>query len=256
MLEEVPDVPAAPDRAASRTGLIVGRTVQVLRALAQVQHDAGRQAHLREVTSATDMDSSTVCRYLRALAATEEPAVRQPSRGTYELVWNAPSDGPTPQPSQRVQGQLTQLQVRTGQIALLFHPFYLDRHPQRVCAERAWGPHSPVVHDDLDIAPLEADAPGLVIRAGLHDRPRTRELARRLDQIRAGGHAIGPAPVETHVYIAAPVMRGSTVAGSVAVMSPRTTSATARARCIQAVMDTAGAMSLHLTGQPRMHITA
>ncbi|MFI1621856.1 hypothetical protein ACH4VT_33600 [Streptomyces lydicus] len=234
----------------------MGRAMDVVRAVGKVQLATGRGARLSEVAAAAALDTGTARRYLRTMLATQDPMVRQLHRGTYELTWHAPSTSAQAQPSHWLHGQLAQCQVRSGHIALLFSPYRLGRYPQRICEERVWGPHEPVIHDDIDIAPLEADAPGLVILAGQHDRTRTWTPPGVLERVQSSGYSTSAAPVDTHLYIAAPVMQGSTVAGAVAVMPPRTVSASVRARCVQTVMDTAGAMTLHLTGQPRIRIAA
>ncbi|MFF7415401.1 hypothetical protein [Streptomyces lydicus] len=182
--------------------------------------------------------------------------VRQPvaGKGTYLLNWRSPTARAQAHPSPWMVSRLTRLQGQTGQIALLFTPYTLSAQPKRLCAEIVWGTHEPVWHDELDMAPMDADAPGLAMRAAMHDRPRDREQVRQLQQIRELGYAIGPAPVDTHDFIAAPVMQGTTVAGAVAVMPVRhlMQSSRRRADCIQAVLGTAGAMSGHLHGPTRV----
>ncbi|MFI0220244.1 helix-turn-helix domain-containing protein [Streptomyces lydicus] len=257
---------AVPDEAAStgrtigstpaNTGRAARRTADLLRALADLQHaGGGRAVHLREVAAAAGLNRATACRYLRALI--ETGMVRQPysGRGIYVLNWRMPEGPAQVHPSPWMAARLARLQSQTGQIALLFAPYLLSQQPLRLCTETAWGAHEPVTHDRIDIAPLDADAPGLVMRAAMQDRVHTRLQAIVLRQIRETGYATGPAPVETHDFIAAPVMREKTVAGAVAVMAvrPLMQSVRIRAACIKAVLETAGAMSGHLTGQTPTH---
>ncbi|MGW9047666.1 helix-turn-helix domain-containing protein [Streptomyces lydicus] len=258
MLNAIPDAGASARRsvrsAPANTGRAARRTADVLRALAELQHAGrGRAVYLREVAAAAGLDRGTACRYLQALIDTGMVRQPYPGKGTYALNWHVPEAPAQAHPSQWMVARLTRLQAQTGQIALLFVPYLLSQQPLRLCTETAWGTHEPVRHDDLDIAPLDADAAGLVMRAAMQGRPRTRAHATLLRQIRETGYATGPAPVETHDLIAAPLMREKSVAGAVAVMPVRhlMQSARRRADCIKAVLETAGDMSGHLTGQAR-----
>ncbi|GLX22567.1 hypothetical protein Slala01_62110 [Streptomyces lavendulae subsp. lavendulae] len=70
-----------------------------------------------------------------------------------------------------------------------------------------------------------------------------------IKHVREEGHAISPSPLAGRTMIAAPLWYGSAVAGSVALLAndaPMRRAAT-RARYVAAVMDTAAAMSGHLT---------
>jgi hypothetical protein len=98
----------------------------------------------------------------------------------------------------------------------------------------------------LESAPLESDAAGLAIFACLGSVGGNKmDIAR----VREEGHAIGPSPLAGRTMIAAPIWYGSAVAGSVALLAkdaPMRRAAT-RSRYVTAVMDTAAAMSGHLT---------
>ncbi|MGW9429002.1 helix-turn-helix domain-containing protein, partial [Streptomyces decoyicus] len=206
----------------------------------------GRAVPLREVAQHTGLASGTACRYLQALVGTG--TVRQPQpRGAYLLDWHTPPQTPQPGPSQAIRRTLTTLQTRTGQTAFLYAPFHLGEHPERLAVAMQWGMRSPVDHDALHLAPLGIDPPGQVLAAAMN-HPGIR-IDTPLREIRHTGYAIGPAVLDGHHAIAAPVWRGPTAAGAVTLMlahrqtqSPRTRNA-----CIKAVMDAAGAMSGHLT---------
>ncbi|MEU5239748.1 helix-turn-helix domain-containing protein [Streptomyces lydicus] len=251
---EEPNLAARGDKPARAAGRAVKRTVDLLRGLERLQHASnGRAVTLRALAQAAGLPRGTACRYLQDLV--ETGAMRQPvpGKGTYVLNWRAPKTRAQAHPSPWMVSRLTRLQGQTGQIALLFTPYTLSTPPKRLCSEIVWGTHDPVWHDALDSAPLDADAAGLVMCAAMDCWPRDREKAKQLHQIRENGYAIGPAPVDTHSLIAAPVMHGRTVDGAVAVMPVRhlMQSSRRRADCIQAVLEAAGAMSGHLRGPLR-----
>lgn len=256
-----------PQKAPDNAGRATRRTVNVIQALARLQEAGrGRPVQLAAIAADVGVQRGVACRYLQAL--TETGVVRQPipGKGVYELTWQAPTDPAPAYPSAWMRARLARLQGQSGQIAMLFTPYYLEQPAVRVRVETAWGTHEPVTDDQLDKAPLDADAAGLVMLAAMHYRPRRPQQATRLQQIRDSGYAIDPDPEDveapaaerTHVLVAAPVMRGTTVAGSVAVMPVRHLMQSARKRgeLIQAVLEAAGAMSGHLTGHPCMRAAA
>ena len=123
----------------------------------------------------------------------------------------------------------------------------------RICAERAYGAHggellaaSENALRTLEAAPLEADAAGLAILACLGT-----ENGYKIDisRIREEGHAVGASPLPHRSMIAAPLWFGPAVAGSVALVAAdsQMKRPATRARYVNAVMDTAAAMSGQLT---------
>ncbi|MFB7631929.1 helix-turn-helix domain-containing protein [Streptomyces sp. NPDC056149] len=241
-----------PDVASDKSGKVVRRVVDVLRALERLQGELGRPVYLREVAAETGLASATACRYLQSLEKTG--IVGRPSDGPRGTYWldrpPTPMDRRPAVPSPWVRARLVRLGSRTGQIALLYAPYHLGETPQRICTDQVWGVHDPL-HEALDPAPLGADGPGLVIAAALHDRLAGDPRAGELRRVRELGYAVGPAAFGGDRYdtIAAPVWRGPAVAGAVALMPLRTQmrSPRERARFVSAVMETAGAMSNHLT---------
>ncbi|WP_411138063.1 helix-turn-helix domain-containing protein [Streptomyces sp. C10] len=257
MLNAIPDAAASARRTISSTpannsGRAARRTADVMRALADLQQTgSGRAVYLREIAAAAGLDRGTAHRYLQALIDTGMVYQPYPGKGAYVLNWRAPEAPAQAHPSQWMATRLARLQDQTGQIALLFVPYLVSQHPLRLRTETAWGTHKPVTHEDLDIAPLDADAPGLVMRAAMRGRPRTRLQGTLLREIRETGYASSPALLATHDIVAAPVMREKNVAGAVAVMAVRHLMQSSRRRAdfIKAILETAGAMSCHLTSQ-------
>ncbi|MFF9458037.1 helix-turn-helix domain-containing protein [Streptomyces flaveolus] len=235
-----------------RTGGTVARTMAVLRALTRL----GPGEHpLASVAESARLPAPTTHRYLQALM--REGAVEQHGpRARYALL-NSPSWVP-PQPfmagpvSPAVKAEVVSLLSRTGQIVFVYRP-HLIGTPMRICAERAYGPHAEDVHAlppatlrSLEAAPLEADAAGLAIFACLGS---VGDNKIGVAHLRQEGHAIGPSPLPGRTTVAAPIWYGSTVAGSVALLATDASMrrATTRTRYVSAVMDTAAAMSGHLT---------
>ncbi|KOG41295.1 hypothetical protein [Streptomyces decoyicus] len=70
------------------------------------------------------------------------------------LDWHTPAHKPQPSPSQAIRRTLTTLQTRTGQTALLYAPFHLGEHPERLAVEIQWGMRPAIDHDALHLAPL------------------------------------------------------------------------------------------------------
>lgn len=248
-------VATPPDRAGG-VGGAVGRTMAVLRALISL----GPGEHpLAAVAESADLPAATAHRYLQALM--REGAVEQLGpRAGYALtgaLHGPPSSTPAQPlqagpPSPAVRAEIVTLQSRTGQLAFVYRP-HLIGTPMRICVERAYGPHADEVLTSpqtalrsLESAPLEDDAAGLAIFACLGSVGGNKiDVA----QIREEGHAISPSPLAGRTMIAAPIWYGSAVAGSVALLAkeaPMRRAAT-RARYVTAVMDTAAAMSGHLT---------
>ncbi|MFD8731465.1 helix-turn-helix domain-containing protein [Streptomyces sp. NPDC059611] len=239
-----------------RTGGAVARTMAVLRALARL----GPGEHpLASVAETADLPAPTAHRYLQALM--REGAVEQRGpRARYALT-DAPHGSPSSipvqplqagPPSPAVRAEIVTLQSRTGQVAFVYRT-HLIGTPARICAERAYGPHadefltSPqTALRSLESAPLDVDAAGLAILACLDSGADKKvEIAR----VREEGHAIGPCLLPGYTMIAAPIWYGSTVAGSVALLAKDTPMrrAATRARFVSAVMDSAAAISGHLT---------
>ncbi|WP_369211724.1 helix-turn-helix domain-containing protein [Streptomyces flavofungini] len=245
------------DTPTERNGGSVSRTLAVLRAL----RGLGPGAHpLASVAARADLPAPTAYRYIQALIS-EGAVERQGPRGHYSLAEathlfsHSPSElsgPPTGAGSATVRAELITLQSRTGQIALAFAPLLIGKS-MRILAEQALGAHarqlhaaSPASQQNLWRAPLEADPPGWAILACLGDVTAARP---QLAQIRGDGYALGPSPLTGWDAIAAPVWRGSTVAGSVSLIAAHSQlrSLSVRNRFVGAVMDTAAAVSKHLT---------
>ncbi|MFJ2774810.1 helix-turn-helix domain-containing protein [Streptomyces sp. NPDC087300] len=235
----------------------VARTLAVLRAL----HRLGPAPHpLATIAAEAELPSPTTHRYLRALVG-EGAVERQGPHGHYafverpHLVSDFPlgmAGPPTGLSSTTVRTELITLQSRTGQIALAYAGVLVGR-PMRVCAEKALGAHAQQLYTApsaslraLWSAPLEADASGWVILASLGDTAAARPPFHR---IREDGYALGPSPVPDRDIIAAPIWRGSTVAGAVSLLAARrqVRGVAVRDRFVSAVMDTAGAISRQMT---------
>jgi DNA-binding IclR family transcriptional regulator len=240
-----------------RTGGSVARTVAVLRALIRL---GPQEQPLAAIAESCALPSPTVHRYLQALV--REGAVEQRGpRARYALVdalHSTPRSLASAQPSQAgqpspaVRAELVTLQSRTGQIALVYRP-HLIGTPMRICAERAYGAHggevlaaSEVAQHNLEAAPLDADAAGLAILACLGPETGTKI---DISRIREEGHVVGAAPIPNRSTIAAPVWFGSAVAGCVALLAAdsQMKRPATRSRYVDAVMDSAAAMSGQLT---------
>lgn len=246
MLETQPDAPS------NGAGAFARRTVDVIRALQMRQQQLGRAVVLSDIASQAGLSSGTACRYLQALMSAGVVRQNEP-RGPYLLDWLTPTEKPQPNPSRAISRALLNLQTRTGQTALLYSPFHLADRPLRICTEQQWGLRPAIDHDELHLAPLAVDPPGHVLAAAMTD-PGFR-ISAELREIRHAGYAAGPSVLDGHDAIAAPLWRGSTIAGALTLMparwqmqSPRT-----RADYIKAVMETAGTMSGYLTRHPSMH---
>ncbi|MGW2690052.1 helix-turn-helix domain-containing protein [Streptomyces sp. NPDC001414] len=244
-----------------RAGGAVGRTMAVLRALANL----GSGEHsLAVVAESAGLPAATTHRYLQALIW--EGVVEQSGpRARYALTDALPMHGPplsTPAqffhagpPSPAVRAEIVTLQSRTGQASLVYRPHLIGS--MRICAERAYGPHADDIRTSpqmalrsLESAPLEADAAGVAILACLGP---VSDHKVDVAYVREEGHAVGPSPLQGRTLIAAPIWYGSAVAGSVALLvkdAPMRRAA-ARARFVTAVMDAAAAMSGRLTRSAR-----
>ncbi|MFH8612527.1 helix-turn-helix domain-containing protein [Streptomyces sp. NPDC018029] len=242
-----------------RAGGAVGRTLAILRTMRQL----GPGTHpLAAIALRAGLPTATAHRCLQALLS-EGAVERQGPRGHYALVEtrhlfadfspNFADDPPTGLSSPGVRTELITLQSRTGQVALAYAAILFGR-PLRVHAERALGARADQLSaapraslQALWRAPLETDASGWVIQACLGDSTAARPS---LQRIREDGFAVGSSPVMGRDILAAPVWRGSTVAGSVTLLVAHRhlRSTVVRDRFTSAVMDTAGAVSRHLTG--------
>ncbi|MFK4070454.1 helix-turn-helix domain-containing protein [Streptomyces sp. NPDC029674] len=241
-----------------RAGGAVGRTLAILRALRHL----GPGTHpLAAIALRAGLPPATAHRYLQALLG-EGAVERQGPRGHYAFVEtrhllsdfppDVADDPPTGLSSPTVRTELITLQSRTGQIALAYAAILFGR-PLRVHVEKALGAQagqlSAVPRASLQAlwrAPLEADASGWVIQACLGDSAAARPS---LHRIREDGFAVGSSPVTGRDIVAAPVWRGSTVVGSVSLLVSHRhlRSTVVRDRFASAVMDTASAISRHLT---------
>ncbi|MEV0529539.1 helix-turn-helix domain-containing protein [Streptomyces sp. NPDC050439] len=235
----------------------MGRTLAVLRAL----HQLGPGTHpLTSVAARAGLPAPTVHRYVQALVG-EGAVQRRGPRGHYSLVeaphlfsgsFSDSSGPPTGTGSATVRAELITLQSRTGHIALAYVPLLIGT-PMRIHAEQALGAHAQQLHatphailQALWRAPLEADPPGWAIQACLGDVTAARP---QLARIRQDGYVLGPSLLLGRDAVAAPLWRGSTVAGAVSLLAPHSQlrSPTVRTRFIEAVMDTAAMISRQLT---------
>lgn len=240
-------------------GSAVARTIAVLRAVRVL----GPGSHpLADIATRAGLPRATTHRYLRALMEAGEVESRG-SRGRYALTEGrefapaAPRTAPASPPpvghtSPAIRAELVALQARTGQIAMIYVPLLVGP-PVRICAERVLGSHSGELLaasresvQQLWRAPLEADACGLAILAALGEGPR---VGGALGRIREDGFAVGPSPLENRDAIAVAVWKGPAVAGAVALLASRSQmrGASTRSRYIHGVLDSAAAMSGHLT---------
>ncbi|MEU1132967.1 helix-turn-helix domain-containing protein [Streptomyces sp. NPDC005900] len=239
-----------------RNGVSVAHTLAVLRALQQL---GGAQA-LASIAAQAGLPVATTYHYVQALVG-EGALERRGPRGHYALIeaphifFDSLSDSagpPTSAGSATVRAELIRLQSHTGQIALAYTPLLFD-NPVRIRAEQALGAHAELLQAApraslraLWRAPLEADPPGWTILACLGDVIAARPP---LARIRQDGYAIGPSPLLDRDAIAAPVWRGSTVAGAVSLLAAHSQvcSSTARNRLVESVMDTAAIITRQLT---------
>lgn len=251
--------PVVATPAREHAGSAVARTLAVLRAMREL----GPGAHpLAVIAAQAELPAPTTHRYLRALA--REAAVEQRGpRGHYALTETAHrsthlvdevTDTKVGQTSPALRAELVTLQSRTGMVGLLYAPLLVGVS-LRFCTERAVGAHAAALRaatpGELRLvwsAPLDHDAAGLAILACL-EGSSAPGAGTRIDRIREQGYAIGPSPLEGWDSVAAPLWRGSVVAGSVALLAPRSRmrSAVARSRCVHALMDSAAVMSGQLT---------
>ncbi|MFI1203437.1 helix-turn-helix domain-containing protein [Streptomyces sp. NPDC020883] len=233
-------------------GSAVWRTDDILGALQKLQQQLGRAVFLREVASETGLPTSTTCRYLQVLL--EKGRVHQPEgrRGAYLLDQLTVTSAGNAQPhaSQAIRRALITLQTRTGQAALLYAPFALTERPLRVCVEQQWGMLTPVADDRLYSAPIGIDPPGHVLAAAMRERGH---IDTESGDIR-NGYIMGPSVLEGHDAIAAPLWRGSNVAGAVTLMPMhlRMRSAKSRSDYITQVLNTAATMTDYLNRLPTM----
>ncbi|MBX7466752.1 helix-turn-helix domain-containing protein [Streptomyces sp. MAG02] len=229
----------------------------VLRALSRL---GPAEQPLAAIAEAAELPAATAHRYLRALVR-DGAVVQRGPRAAYTLVdalhrapFTRAADPSTAAdaPSPAVKAELVTLQSRTGQIVFVYRP-HLIGAPRRNCVERVYGAHgeelltaSQKALRALESAPLEADAAGLAILACLGTATGTRSDVSR---IRQEGHAVGPSPLPGRVMVAAPFWYGSAVAGSVALLpvEAQMRREAIRARYVAATMDTAAALSGHLT---------
>ncbi|WP_282794436.1 helix-turn-helix domain-containing protein [Streptomyces sp. CC224B] len=249
--------PVAATAVREPAGSAVARTLAVLRALREL----GPGAHpLAVVAARAELPAPTAHRYVRALVR-EGAAEQCGPRGHYALTETSHRsthlvdevrDTGVGQTSPALRAELVTLQSRTGQVSLLYAPLLVGA-ALRFCIDRAVGAHAAELAAAprtalrrVWSAPLDEDPAGLAMLACLDGVPPPGVA---LDRVREQGHAVGPSPLPGWESVAAPVWRGSVLAGAVALLAPRERlrGAAARTRCVHAVMDTAAAMSGLLT---------
>jgi len=158
--------------------------------------------------------------------------------------------------------ELALLQRQTAQVVMVFSAVLIGGTGTRLCLhsnmakradfQAALARCTPQVRDRLTMAPLHADAAGLVIQAYLDDAPAssfTRE-------IRAEGHALTQAPVPGWEMLAAPLFRGRTVTGALAVLGLPTQIQRHRHSYVPGLMQTAARMSRRSEGAAAMALAA
>ncbi|WP_326581816.1 helix-turn-helix domain-containing protein (plasmid) [Actinacidiphila glaucinigra] len=179
---------------------------------------------LAEIAQGAGIPGTTALRYLQD--ARRARLVTQTQRGRYALTPTAGAVlAPAPALPAATTHVLTQTQQATGQIVLLYAA-ELVGEPIRVRRGAALGQHHTVIQTApaaaqaaLETAPLQVtpnDAVALAILAALEGRRRT--TPRLLEDVLDCGFAQGPSPLAGWITLAAPVWRGATVAGALAVL--------------------------------------
>ncbi|MFI1203467.1 hypothetical protein ACH4VR_29230 [Streptomyces sp. NPDC020883] len=210
----------------------------------------------------TKYGKSTVHRILKA--GVRANAFVHPRQGQYGLArgkLTSPAEG---LPEATITGdgvlsrELSLLQRQTAQVVMVFTAVLVGGTGSRLCLHSNMAKRAdfqaaltrcdPADRDRLTMAPLHADAAGLVIQAYLDDVPAssfTRE-------IRAEGHALTPAPVPGWQMLAAPLFRGRSVTGAVAIVGLPTQIQRHRHSYVPTVMQTAARMSRRSEGASPM----
>ncbi|MFD9562217.1 hypothetical protein [Streptomyces sp. NPDC059994] len=158
--------------------------------------------------------------------------------------------------------ELALLQRQTAQVVLVFTAVLVGGTNSRLCLhsnmakradfQAALARCTPQVRDRLTMAPLPADAAGLVIQAYLDDVPGSSYTR----EIRAEGHALTPAPVPGWEMLAAPLFRGRTVTGALALLGLPQQVQRHRHSYVPSLMQTAARMSRRSEGAAAMLPTA
>ncbi|MGW2111002.1 helix-turn-helix domain-containing protein [Streptomyces sp. NPDC001948] len=214
----------------------------------------------------TKYTKSTVHRILSA--GVRAQAFVHPRQGQYGLARGrlaTPAEG-LPDSAVMDDGvlyrELSLLQRQTAQVVMVFSAVLVAGTGSRLCLhsnmakradfQAALARCTPQIRDRLTMAPLHADAAGLVIQAYLDDAPASRFTR----EIRAEGHALTPAPVPGWEMLAAPLFRGRSVTGALAVLGLPTQIQRHRHSYVPALMQTAARMSRRSEGASAMALTA
>lgn len=200
------------------------RPLQVLAALhALEEQPGGRHSHaFGDIASLLDgVPRATVNRILAS--AVELGLLTRPERGRYTWARTG-TRTPIVDPDDRDNALLMRLHGATQTPALLYAPALLAGATTRVLVGHVYGRHFAQVHrcpsqqqNALRQSPLHADPAGLAILTQLVPE---RDLEPSLRPIRARSLSVGHSPISHLAMLAAPIWRGRTIAGCLAVLPP------------------------------------
>lgn len=221
-IEEEEDAAAYPTAEAEGRPEPRYRPLHVLAALQELDQRTGDGAHaLKDIVGLVNLPVSTVCRILRT--AEDLGLVARPETGRYASAGSTPS-APLEEHDDRDNSLLMRLHQSTQAPALLYAPALLAGATTRILVSRVYGHRGAHVlraprlqQIALRQSPLRADPAGLAILAQLVPQ---QDLAPQLRPIRDAALAVGPSPISNLAMLAAPVWRGRTVAGCLAVLPP------------------------------------
>ncbi|GGV50642.1 hypothetical protein [Streptomyces spectabilis] len=154
--------------------------------------------------------------------------------------------------------EIALLQRQTAQVVIVFSAILIGGTATRQCLhshvakrtdfQSALARSTSHTRDRLMRAPLHADAAGLAIQAYLDDAPTSSFIR----EIRAEGHALSQSPVPGWEMLAAPLFRGRTVTGALALLGLPTQIHRHRYSYVPALMQTAARMSRRSEGAAAM----
>jgi hypothetical protein len=229
------------------------RGFEVLAALHALDEQDGPGPHrLRDIAAQTGLPRQTVCRLLR-LAETQYRLVIRPEVGYYALVHSTeerqlPAWTASGLEDEGANGRLAALAERTGAAALMYEPFQSESVRQRRLVAHALGTfREQVVHAEREqreaivAAPLLSDAAGIAILGQNGARFQTPATGVRWSG--DGSTVSSASPLTGMDLIAATVWRRRAVAGSLALLIPRTTSPYERAGAARALALEAAGLS-------------
>ncbi|MFE0061861.1 hypothetical protein [Streptomyces sp. NPDC059003] len=233
----------------------------------QAVEELGAGVHpMWRIIENTKYTKSTVHRILSA--GVRADAFVHPRQGQYGLARGrlvTPGEGLTDSAVSDdgvLYRELALLQRQTAQVVLVFSAVLIGATSTRQCLhsniakradfQTALARCPPSVRDRLIRAPLHSDAAGLVIQAYLDDAPASSYTR----EIRAEGHALSQSPVPGWEMLAAPLFRGRTVTGALALMGLPAQIHRHRHGYVPALMQTAARMSRRSEGAAAMTVSA